>query len=154
MGLPAGVRFFGKAFARALPSASFADSRWSELPLGFLGRALVDVRVDAEGHLETLELAADQDVPAPIRAMVDNTRLLLKSGTFSLHTDRESPGSERWSLEVTIGTAAPNPDDTADPRRLFGMGHREPLGGKPGFAQFTLNSGRHVAAALQRLPTP
>jgi len=151
LGLPAGVRHFGKAFARALPASTYGDSRWSELPLGPFDTTLVEVTIDAEGKLAELAPERQQTPPALVRSMLDRARLLLKSGVFSLDPERESAGRERWRLSVSVSEAQANPDENAKPSDLYNMGHQPPRPGQPGYARFTLNSGRHVEVVLELL---
>jgi hypothetical protein len=151
LGLPAGVQHFAKAFAWALPEGGHRDAAWSELPLGAVGKAIVQFRIDANGHLETVDFDPDIETPAPLRRMIEHAVFLLRPRKFSLDAKVQSEGVERVSVEVSLSEAAPSPDEDANPRDLATEGHRAPENERAGYARFTLNSGRHLEAVLRRL---
>lgn len=151
MGLPPGARHLAKAFARALPEGGHRDSAWAELPLGPAGRAVLTLHVDAEGHLESSEFDPEVPTPAPLRRMIEHTLLLLKSGTFSLDKKSVTAGVERLSVEVTLTQEPTDPDEMAAPQLMATEGHQAPERTRPGYARFTLNSGRHMEAVLRLL---
>jgi hypothetical protein len=151
LGLPAGVQHFAKAFAWALPEGGHRDAAWSELPLGAVGKAIVQFRVDANGHLESVDFDPNVDTPAPLRRMIEHAVFLLRPRKFSLDAKVQSEGVERVSVEVSLSEEAPSPDEDANPRDLATEGHRAPENERAGYARFTLNSGRHLEAVLRRL---
>jgi hypothetical protein len=109
------------------------------------------MHVDAEGHLEQTELDPEIPTPAPLKRMIEHTLLLLKAGTFSLDKKSVSAGVERVSLEVTLSQDTTGPDETGAPLLMAKEGHQAPEPGRPGYARFTLNSGRHMEAVLRLL---
>jgi hypothetical protein len=145
------VRHLAKAFARALPEGGHRDPAWSELPLGLAGRAVLTLHIDAEGHLEQAEFDREIPTPAALKRMVERTLLLLKSGTFSIDKKSVSAGVERLAIEVTLTQEATDPDETGAPLLMAKEGHQAPERGRPGYARFTLNSGRHMEAVLRLL---
>ena len=149
VGLPPGVRHLAKAFARALPEGGHRDAAWSELPLGPAGRAKVSIFVNEQGHIEQAELDPAQQTPEPLRRMIERTLLLLKSGTFSLDQQRVSAGIQRISVEVTLSQEATAGDEADAPLLMAKEGHQAPEPMHPGYARFTLNSGRHLEAVLR-----
>jgi hypothetical protein len=77
---------------------------------------------------------------------------MLRSGTFSLDKRSVSAGIERLSVEVTLSREAEDPDALGEPQHLAKEGHQAPERERPGYARFTLNSGRHIEAVLRLLP--
>lgn len=148
--LPPGVRHLAPAFTRALPASSYSDPRWSELPTGPLGRTELVIVVDDGGHISDVSFDP-RTPPAPVvEQLVKNTILLLKAGVFSLDARTVSAGREHLALEVTLSDeASPEPDST--PRGLFRKGFEPPSAARPGYARFTLNSGRHMEATVRML---
>jgi hypothetical protein len=140
-----------KAFARALPEGGHRDPAWSELPLGPAGRAVLSIFVDADGRIEKSEFDEKIPTPEPLRRMIERTLLLLKSGTFSLDKKSVSAGVERVSIEVTLTQEATDPDELGAPLLMAKEGHQAPEPAHPGYARFTLNSGRHFEAVLRLL---
>jgi hypothetical protein len=151
VGLPPGVRHLAKAFARALPEGGHRDRAWSELPLGPVGRAVLTLHVDADGHLERTEFDPEIPTPAPLKRMIERALLLLKTGTFSLDKKSVSAGVERLSLDVTLTEEAADPDQMDAPELMAKEGHQAPEPERAGYARFTLNSGRHMEAVLKLL---
>lgn len=152
LGLPAGVQHFAKAFAWALPEGGHRDAAWSELPLGPAGKAVVEFHVNADGHLEDVGFDPLVEPPPALRRMIQHAVFLLKPRTFSLDAKVVSEGVERIAIEVTLSEEAPRGDEDANPRDLATEGHKAPDAERPGYARFTLNSGRHLEAVLRRLP--
>jgi hypothetical protein len=112
---------------------------------------VLTIHVDAEGHIERSELDPKIPTPAPLERMIEHTLLLLKAGTFSLDKKRVSAGIERLSLEVSLSLEVTDPDDTGAPHLMAKEGHLAPETDRPGYARFTLNSGRHMEAVLRLL---
>lgn len=83
--------------------------------------------------------------------MIEHTLLLLKSGTFSLDKKSVTAGVERLSVEVTLTQEPTDPDEMAAPQLMATEGHQAPERTRPGYARFTLNSGRHMEAVLRLL---
>jgi hypothetical protein len=148
--LPPGVRHLAPAFTRALPASSYADPRWSELPAGSLGRTEIEIVIDDSGHITDVSFDSRKP-PAPVvEQLVKNTVMLLKAGTFSIDARSVSAGRERIALEVSLSDeASPEPDSA--PRGLFRKGFEPPSAKRPGYARFTLNSGRHMEAVVRLL---
>jgi hypothetical protein len=119
-----------------------------------VGSAIIEIRVDADGHIDAAKPDPDRPAPAPvIQRMIDNAVLLLRSGTFSLDARTVSTGTERLSIDVSLSDGAPNPDPDAAlaPRKLFAEGFDAPTPDRAGSARFTLNSGRHMQAVVRLL---
>jgi hypothetical protein len=148
--LPPGVRHLAPAFTRALPASSYADPRWSELPSGPLGRTELVITVDESGHISDVSFDPRTPPVPVVEQLVRNTILLLKSGVFSLDARSVSAGRERLALDVSLSDeASPEPDSA--PRGLFRKGFEPPSPSRPGYARFTLNSGRHMEAVVRML---
>lgn len=148
--LPPGVRHLAPAFTRALPASGYADPRWSELPPGSLGRTELEIVVDESGRISGVSFDPEKP-PAPVvEQLVENTVMLLKAGTFSLDALHVSAGRERLALEVTLSDE-PSPAPDAAPRGLFRKGFEPPSPKRPGYARFTLNSGRRMEALVRIL---
>jgi hypothetical protein len=142
-GLPVGVRHLPKAFTRALGIASRGDQRWLSLPLGVVGEARIELPVDEEGRLGELEIPnrSESERLAPVvRHLLENTRLLLASGRFSLDPTKVNAGVQRLRVRVELSerVAAENPN--ADPEHEY----EAPAPGRPGHGSFTLEGGRRV----------
>jgi hypothetical protein len=146
--LPQGTQYFAKAFARALPVV-LGDSAWLGLPLGHVGRASVDVSIDAAGRIAEVELDPRTATPAILKRALDRVFVLLDSGTFSLDGQRVKMGVERLSLSVELSQRAANPDETADPKLMSEKGHLAPSRERPGSAHLTFNSGRRVDVLIR-----
>lgn len=149
VGLPQGMRHLATAFTRALPAGSYRDAAWLQLPLGKVGEAQVALHVSESGALEAVELTPAEGVHPVLARMIQRAELLLKSGTFSLDQRKVRGGVERLLLEVTLAQRDANPDELAAPQQLFAQGYKPPTLSQPGFARFTLNSGRHMEAVVR-----
>jgi len=146
--LPQGTQYFAKAFARALPVV-LGDSAWLGLPLGPVGRASVDVSIDAAGRIADVDLDPRTATPAILKRALDRVFILLDSGTFSLDGQRVKMGVERLSLSVELSQRAANPDESADPKLMSEKGHLPPSRERPGSAHLTFNSGRRVDVLIR-----
>ena len=144
-GLPTGVRHLPKAFTRALGLASRGDPRWLALEPGTVGEVRFRLNVDEEGRLGALELDPRDAarLPPVLEHLLENTRLLLVAGRFSLDANRERAGSQALRVRVVIDDAGAS-DPSADPTGLNELDYEPPAGGKPGRGSFRLNSGRRV----------
>jgi len=146
-GLPAGVRHLPKAFTRAVGLASRGDPRWLTLSPGTVGEARIRLSVDADGRLGELEYVAEDERArlAPVVAhLLENTRLLLLAGRFSLDPGRAEAGAQTLRVRVEITERKGEVDPDADPNGLHELEYTAPSGGKPGRGSFRLNSGRRV----------
>ncbi|HEY3495421.1 MAG TPA: hypothetical protein VGK73_12070 [Polyangiaceae bacterium] len=147
-GLPPGVRHLPNAFTRALAIANRADRRWRDLPLGRAGEAHLRLAVNEAGELGELEFPkeGEREALAPVvRHLLDNTRLLLQAGRFSLDPQRLSAGVARLRVMVEL-TEREGANPEGDPGELFGVAWEAPRRDKPGKSGFVLNSGRQVTA--------
>jgi hypothetical protein len=144
-GLPTGVRHLPKAFTRALGLASRGDPRWLTLGQGSVGEVRFRLSVDEEGRLGALEYDPRDAarVPPVVEHMLENTRLLLVAGRFSLDANRERAGTQALRVRVVIDDAGAS-DASADPTGLNELDYAPPAGAKPGRGSFRLNSGRRV----------
>jgi hypothetical protein len=150
VGLPAGVRHLATAFTRALPAGGYRDAAWTELPLGKVGTASIALSVSDSGTLEEVAIEPAQSLSPVLGRMIDRAVLLLKSGTFSLDPRKVSGGgTEHLELEVTLSTRPANGDELAAPGGLFAQSFAPPQPDRPGYARFTLNSGRHIEAVVR-----
>jgi hypothetical protein len=139
------VRHLAKAFARALGIASRGDPRWLQLPVGQAGEARIAIAVDEDGKLGELAFddAKQRDRLLPVvRHLLDNTRLLLESGRFSLDPSRVSAGVERLRIRVEVSERVEGADPNADPE----FAYEAPTRARPGHGSFALNSGRRVTS--------
>jgi hypothetical protein len=146
-GLPAGVRHLPKAFTRALGLASRGDPRWLTQPAGAVGEIRIRLDIDEEGRLGELEYLADDERSrlAPVVAhLLENTRLLLLAGRFSLAATRTQAGTQTLRVRVEITERSADVDPDADPNGLNELEYEAPNGRKPGRGSFRLNSGRRV----------
>jgi hypothetical protein len=146
--LPQGTQYFAKAFARALPVV-LGDTAWLGLPLGPVGRASVDVSIDAAGRIADVDLDPRTATPAILKRALDRVFILLDSGTFSIDGQRVKMGVERLSLSVELSQRAANPDESADPKLMSEKGHLPPSRERPGSAHLTFNSGRRVDVLIR-----
>lgn len=144
-GLPTGVRHLPKAFTRALGLASRGDPRWLTLPPGVVGEVRFRLSVDEEGRLGSLEYEPRDAarVPPVVEHLLENTRLLLVAGRFSLDASRERAGAQGLRVRVVIDDTGAS-DTSADPTGLNELDYEPPAGTKPGRGSFRLNSGRRV----------
>jgi hypothetical protein len=146
-GLPLGVRHLPKAFTRALSIADRGDPRWLTLPPGPAGEARVEIPVDDDGKLGALAYSdeAERDRLAPVvRHLLENTRLLLESGHFSLDPSMLRAGLQRLRVRVEVVERVAASDPDADPNELKELEYEAPTPTKPGRGSFALNSGRRV----------
>ncbi len=145
--LPTGVRHLPKAFTRALSIADRGDPRWLTLPAGPAGEVRIELPVDEDGKLGELaypdENARDKLAPV-VRHLLENTRLLLESGHFSLDPANLRAGVERLRVRVEVVERPATSDPDADPNELEELEYEPPARGKPGRGSFALNSGRRV----------
>jgi len=153
VGLPIGIRHFGRAFARALPAANTANPVWAALPLGRVGAIAIRVEIDAEGRVGALEFEPDPARPAALEAMVERALLLLRAGTFSVDPSAVRGGVERLTIDVTLSERPVSVREGYNPAHFHGLGSEPPTLLRPGYARFTLNSGRHFEATV-RLTEP
>jgi len=132
-GLPTGVRHLPKAFTRALGLASRGDPRWLALPAGTVGDVRFRLSIDEEGQLGALEYDPRDAtrVPPVLEHMLENTRLLLLAGRFSLDATREGAGSQALRVRVVIDDAGTS-DTSGDPTGLNELDYEPPSGAKPG----------------------
>jgi len=124
------------------------DRDWSRLPLGSVGQVKLTLEVDETGKLQELELESVALAPV-IERMLRRAALLLRAGRFSLDPRKSSAGAEHLELEVTITQRSVSPDELASPTDLFAQSSEPPTRERPGYAQFTLNSGRHVRVLVR-----
>jgi hypothetical protein len=146
-GLPMGVRHLPKAFTRALSIADRSDPRWLTLEPGPAGEARVELAVDDDGKLGELAYrsAAERDRLAPVvRHLLENTRLLLESGHFSVDPSALRAGVQRLRIRVEVVERAGASDPDGDPNELKELEYEAPTATKPGRGSFALNSGRRV----------
>jgi hypothetical protein len=146
-GLPPGVRHLPKAFTRALSIADRGDPRWLTLPAGPAGEARIELPVAEDGKLGELSYTDqdERDKLAPVvRHLLENTRLLLESGHFSLDSASLRAGVERLRVRVEVVEPPAAGDSEGDPNELKELEYEPPTHGKPGRGSFALNSGRRV----------
>jgi hypothetical protein len=146
-GLPIGVRHLPRAFTRALSIADRSDPRWLTLSPGPAGEARVEIPVDEDGKLGELayrdETERDKLLPV-VRHLLENTRLLLESGHFSLDPTLLRAGVQRLRVRVEVVERAAASAADGDPNELRELEYEAPTASKPGRGSFALNSGRRV----------
>jgi hypothetical protein len=141
------VRHLPKAFTRALSIADRSDPRWLTLPAGPAGEVRIELPVDDDGKLGELSYADEneRDKLSPVvRHLLENTRLLLESGHFSLDPASLRAGVERLRVRVEVVERPATSDPDGDPNELKELEYEPPARGKPGRGSFALNSGRRV----------
>jgi hypothetical protein len=146
-GLPVGVRHLPKAFTRALSIADRSDPRWLTLAPGPAGEARVQIAIDDDGKLGELAYRDpdERDRLAPVvRHLLENTRLLLESGHFSVDPTALRAGVQRLRVRVEVVERAGGSDPDGDPNELRELEYEAPTATKPGRGSFALNSGRRV----------
>lgn len=146
-GLPAGVRHLPKAFTRALGLASRGDPRWLTQAPGPVGEATIRLSVDEDGRLGELEYVTDDErspLPPVVVHLLENTRLLLLAGRFSLDPAHTRAGTQTLRVRVEITEREADVDPDADPNGLNELEYAAPNGRTPGRGSFRLNSGRRV----------
>lgn len=146
-GLPPGVRHLPKAFTRALSVADRGDPRWLALPAGPAGEVRIELPVDEDGKLGDLTYPdeTERDKLAPVvRHLLENTRLLLENGHFSLDPSMLRAGVERLRVRVEVVEPPTTSVTDGDPNELKELEYEAPAHGKPGRGSFALNSGRRV----------
>ncbi len=149
VGLPAGVRHLPTAFARAIALANRGDARFTSLPVGVVGEASVTLGVSEDGELGELDLGddeAERRVAPVLKKLLDNTRLMLAHGRYSVDRTRLTPGVMRVSVRLVIEEEDRSAAPDRDPGELFAIDFEAPRPGKPGHGAFRLNSGRRVVA--------
>ncbi len=145
-GAPRGVQNLATAFARALPSATYAQAVWRQLPVGEVGKCQATFEVAEGGTI--VELSFPEETPASLRAMVQATRPLL-GGEFALGDyGAVAAGRETLAIEVSLSDVAP-PTGIHDEREVLELGHDPPSEKKPGQAHFILASGRRFDAIIR-----
>jgi hypothetical protein len=139
------VRHLPKAFTRALGIASRGDKRWLTLPLGTAGEVRVALAVDEDGRIGELDFGApnerDRLMPA-VRHLLENARLLLESGRFSVDPSTLRAGVQRLRVRVELSERVASADPNADPEHEY----EAPAPGRPGHGSFTLEGGRRVTS--------
>jgi hypothetical protein len=141
------VRHLPRAFARAIAVANRADSRWRAQPLGLAGEASLKLSVFGDGSLGELTYPNEHEqksLSPVVQKLLENTRLLLASGRFSLQDSELAAGVLPLRVRVEIEQGAGSNDD--DPTALRALDYEAPRRGKPGHGAFTLTSGRRVVA--------
>ncbi len=103
--------------------------------------------MDEAGQLGELEYESrdvKEQLAPVVEHLLENTRLLLMSGHFSLDPTRVQAGVARLRVRVEITERKTDADPAADPDGLSELEYEPPNGGKPGRGSFLLNSGRRV----------
>jgi hypothetical protein len=136
-----------KAFTRALGLASRGDPRWLTQAAGPVGEARIRLNVDEDGRLGELEYVAGDErarLPPVVVHLLENTRLLLLAGRFSLDAAQTQAGTQTLRVRVEITELKAGVDPDADPNGLNELEYAAPNGKQPGRGSFRLNSGRRV----------
>jgi outer membrane biosynthesis protein TonB len=142
-------RSLAKAFTRAIPAAISRDPIWSELELGPAGGVKIEITIDDEGKIASVE--PERAPPKQLKHLIDRTQILLRSGRFALSRG-EGAGTETLELEATISMRPDKVDETANPRDTVQLGFEPPSGEKSGRAFFILASGRQVEIRVKLVP--
>lgn len=143
-----------KALTRACPRAAFPDKAWHRLPVGAAGSIEFSVELDEEGKVVRATRRKDPSVPPPghLLRLVARTTRMLKSGVFAMAAGRVGPGVQRFELSAQVEQQAGSDSVLAEPEDLKQIGRFvEPTPTRPGKADFTYNSGRHVILTLRML---
>lgn len=146
-GLPPGVRPLGVAFTRALPYGSRLDRFWHRVPVGFVGRARVEIAISDAGALVEFRIDEEHAVAPGLRRMLERARALLERGQFAIG-DRLRAGTEALEVEVSVSQRGAAKNEFANPNDVVEIGFRPPEAERAGRAYFTLASGRHVEATV------
>jgi len=107
----------------------------------------VEIAIDDDGKLGELAYAnpGERERLAPVvRHLLENTRLLLESGHFSIDPTALRPGVQRLRVRVEVVERAVGSDPDGDPNELKELEYEAPTATKPGRGSFALNSGRRV----------
>jgi outer membrane biosynthesis protein TonB len=142
-------RSLAKAFTRAIPAAISRDPIWSELELGPAGSTKIEITIDEEGKIASVE--PEWVPPKQLKNLLDRTQILLRSGRFALSRG-EGAGTETLELEATISVRPDKVDETANPRDTVQLGFEPPSSEKAGRAFFILASGRQVEIRVKLVP--
>jgi hypothetical protein len=136
-----------------MPRAAFSDHNWLRLPLGSAGVVRFKLTLDDNGKLQahTVERIDGQAAPQYLREVVRKTALMLNAGRFALTDTSGESQEQRFELSASIDHAG-GADELGEPGDLKQIGrHVEPTLGRPGKADFTYNSGRHVTLKISIL---
>lgn len=148
VGRPRGMRHLATAFSRAMPMAYSTETVWNELSLGRAGSLELTVNVGHDGEINATTPEDSVQAPKHLIELVRRTIMLLRNGTFSLSQTQPTSGTQRFLLEATI-EQVPTPTSD-DPSRAgpVAFGYETPRKGAPGFATFTLRTGRKVTIRI------
>jgi hypothetical protein len=143
-----------KAFTRACPRAAFADEVWHRLPLGAAGVIEFSLVLDDAGRVQPTTPDGQQRSPPPrhLERLIERTVRMLHAGTFALEAGKVSAGTQRFRLSASIDQRPGSESVLDEPGDLRQIGRTvEPTRARPGKADFTYNSGRHVQLTIRML---
>jgi hypothetical protein len=143
------VRNLATAFARAMPIANTGDPVWGTLPLGPAGSLQVSLEVDETGKLVRAVPSESSRAPEHLVRLIDRTLALLRAGRFALTGTEPQAGSETFLLEARIEQVETTPGDDPSMAGPYALGFAAPHKGEPGYATFTLRTGRRVHIAIK-----
>jgi len=139
-----GVRNLAMAFARAVPMADSGNPAWQTLPIGPAGSLEITIEVNDEGKLVRATPADSFKAPNHLLRVVERTILLLKSGHFAISGTELGAGTMKLSLQATISQVETSVDNDPSATGPYALGFGSPQKNAPGYATFTLRSGRKV----------
>jgi len=131
------------AFVRTLPLAGKLLPAWLDAPLDEKQKVLVELRVDASGHLHEIEIVRGDTKSVLARTALKNEAFLSR-GTFAIQGERE--GQMLIELSSEIQQRAPSEEEDAA-TKVVSLGQRIPdsaPGQPPTGAYFTYGNGRHI----------
>lgn len=131
------------AFVRTLPLAGKLLPAWLEAPLDQKQKVLVELRVDASGHLHEIEIVRGDTKSVLARTALKNEAFLGR-GTFAIQGEREGQMLIELSSEIQQHAATEDEDAGS---KVVSLGQRIPdrvPGQPPTGAYFTYGNGRHI----------
>jgi hypothetical protein len=137
------VRDLGRAFTRAIPAACSGDPEWAKGAVGDYGTLVAELRVNAEGHLGSME-PMGKDPPKALVNVLRRTLPLLQAGTFAVQGGTVQAGTQTIELKATVTDEGAGDEATGARDNLafsYGGGH--------GKASFTQSGGRRVDISVR-----
>jgi hypothetical protein len=142
-----------RAFIKTLPLAAKLLSGWLELGLGAQKPVLVELRLDAAGHLIAIEILRGNSAELTAQSVRRNL-VFLRSAQFASET--HEPAALLFSIRAEVSMRSPS-DELDSAEKVVALGQRfDPSrpADPPTGAYLTYGSGRHVEFEVKPVPLP